>query len=349
MIRFENPQILYALFLLPLFILVFVMYLNWRNKALRSFGDFFVVNRLIPDASKGRKIFKFLLFLTAMLFLIFAMANLQIGSKLENVKRSGIDIIIALDVSNSMMAEDISPNRLERSKMAISRMIDKLENDRIGIIVFAGKSFTQLPLTHDKAAAKMMLSSISTNSVNTQGTAIGGAIHHAISSFDKNDFKNKSIIIISDGENHEDDPYSAAQVAQTNSILIHTIGIGSPEGVPIPLFRGNQRTGFRTDRDGNTVVTKLDEASLRRIASITGGTYVRATNTDLGLDHIFDEIKKMEKQEYESKVFSSYESRYPYFLSITILCLLLELFIFERKGKWFRDIRLFEVKENLKK
>jgi len=344
MIRFENPQFLYALLLLPVMFLVFAMYMRWKNKTLRRMGDYFLLLRLIPDYSKGRKIFKFILFSMATALTILSIANLQVGSRLEEVKRSGADIMVVLDVSNSMLAEDIRPNRLQRSKMAISRLIDRLENDRLGIIVFAGKSFTQLPLTHDKPAAKMMLQGISTNSVNVQGTAIGGAIHHALSSFDKNELKNKAIIIISDGESHEDDPISAAQTAQRSGTIIHTIGIGSPEGAPIPIYRGNVKTGFRRDRDGNTVMTRLDEETLRRIASITGGSYTRATNSDVGLDRIFDEIKKMEKGTYESMVFSNYDSRYMYFLAFAIILLLLEMLIYDRKGKWFRKFKLFEVK-----
>lgn len=345
MLRFENPQLLYALLLIPLMALVFALYLRWKNRTLRSMGDYFILLRLIPDYSKGKKIFKFILFATAIALLVFSLANLQVGSQLEEVKRSGADIIVALDVSNSMLAEDIRPNRLHRSKMAISRLIDNLENDRIGIVVFAGQSFTQLPLTHDKAAAKMLLQSISPNSVSVQGTAIGAAINHALNSFDDNDLKNKTIIIISDGENHEDDPISAAQTAERAGVVIHTIGVGAPEGAPIPVYRGGVKTGFRRDRDGNTVITRLDEETLRRIASVTGGTYIRATDADLGLDRIFEEIQKMEKETYESKVFSNYISRYQYFLGLALILLILESLIYDRKGKWFRNIKLFEVKK----
>jgi len=283
-----------------------------------------------------------------MALIIIGMVNPQIGSKLEEIKRKGVDLVIALDVSNSMMVEDIKPNRLARAKMAINRLIDRLEGDRLGLIVFAGKAFTQLPITHDHAAAKMFLQSISTNSVDVQGTAIGAAINQSIASFEENNLKNKAIIIISDGENHEDDPVSAAQIAAKNNIVIHTIGMGSPDGAPIPIYNGTKMLGFKKDNEGNTVVSKLDEPSLRRIASIGNGSYTRATNIDIGLDKIFDGIKNMEKKEYDSKVFSNYESRFQYFIGIAILLLIIELFILDKKSKWLNKIKLFEINKIIK-
>ncbi len=342
-IKFENPTAFYLLFLIPLMFIIFVWYMRWKNKTLRRLGDYYVLLRLIPDFSKRRMTLKFVIFSLAIVLIIFTMANLQVGSRLEEVKRSGVDIVIALDVSNSMLAEDIRPNRLERSKMAISRLIDRLGDDRIALVVFAGQSYTQLPLTHDRSAAKMMLQSVSTSSVSVQGTAIVGAIYHALNAFDDTDHKNKAIIVISDGESHEDDPISAAQTAERAGIVIHTIGIGSPEGAPIPIYQRGVKTGFRRDRDGNTVITRLDEETLRRIASLSHGTYVRATTADLGLDKIFEEIKKMEKATYETQVFSNYESRFQYFLFLALLLLLLDTLIYERKSKWVRKMKLFKV------
>jgi len=315
----------------------------WKRRALLRFGDYMVVNHLIPEFSPLRYKIKFSIFITALAFLILGMANPQIGSKLEEVKRKGVDLIIALDVSNSMMSEDIKPCRLARAKMAISRLIDRLESDRLGIIVFAGKAFTQLPITHDHASAKMFLETISPNSVNVQGTAIGAAIDQSVASFEKTNFKNKAIIIISDGENHEDDPISAAQTAVKNNIVVHAIGMGSPDGAPIPIIKGNQIIGYKKDMDGSTIVSKLDEETLRRIASVGNGTYTRATNIDIGLDKIFDDIKSMEKREYDSKVFSNYESRFQYFIGMSLLLLILELLIFDKKSKWLSKIKLFEI------
>lgn len=345
MIRFEYPAMLYMLLLLPVLAGVFYMNMSWKRRTFLKFGDYPVVSRLIPLFSPMRNRLKFYFFLTAIALLIIGIANPQIGSKLEDVKRKGVDLVIAIDVSNSMMAEDLKPNRLIRAKMAISRLIDRLEGDRLGLVVFAGKAFTQLPITHDHAAARMFLETVSTRSVNIQGTAIGAAIMQSLNSFEQTDFKNKAIIIISDGENHEDDPISAAQTAANNNIVIHTIGMGSPEGAPIPVFTGNTVSGYKKDAQGNTVMTKLDEATLRRIASIGNGTYTRATNIDIGLDKIFDEIKKMEQTETESKIFSNYESRFYLFIAAAILFLLLEHLIFEKRSKWLSKIKFFDVKK----
>ena len=321
------------------------MYRSWKRRTLLKLGDFLIVNNLIPGFSAIRNLVKFSLFILAVSLIIVGMANPQIGSKLEEIKRKGVDLVIALDVSNSMMVQDLKPNRLTRAKMAISRLIDRLENDRLGIIVFAGKAFTQLPITHDHAAAKMFLQSISTNSVNVQGTAIGAAINQSISSFEEGNIKNKAIIIISDGENHEDDPMNATEIAVKNNIVVHTIGMGSPEGAPIPVFDGTKMLGYKKDRDGNTVISKLDEQMLRRIASVGNGSYTRATSNDVGLDKIFDGIKNMEKKEYDSKVFSNYESRFQYFIALAVLILIIEFFILDKKSKWLNKIKLFEIKK----
>lgn len=345
MLKLEHPNFLYLLLLIPLFILIFWYYMSWKKRKLALFGDMSLVSRLVPEFSPARYWFKAAIFSTALLFLIMGMANPQIGSKLEEVKRKGVDLVIALDVSNSMMAEDIKPNRLARAKMAISRLIDRLESDRLGLVIFAGKAFTQLPITHDHAAAKMFLSSISPYSIDVQGTAIGVALEHAFKCFEENKYRNKAIIVISDGENHEDDPIGAAQMIANNGVFIHTIGIGSPDGAPIPEFSNNRMTGYKKDASGHTVMTKLDEATLRKIASIGNGTYTRATNIDIGLDKIFDDIKEMEKQQYESKVFSSYESRFQYFIGLAILLLILEMIISNKKSKWLNSITLFDIKK----
>jgi len=351
MIKFEHPNAFYLLLIIPLLIILFWAYMSWKMKKLMSFGDYAIVNQLLPEFSMARNWFKAILFFTALLFIILGIVNPQIGSKLEEVKRKGVDLVIALDVSNSMLAEDIKPNRLARAKMAISRLIERLESDRLGLVVFAGKAFTQLPITHDHAAAQMFLQTISPNSVNVQGTAIGEAIYQSLKSFENNESKentkqkNKAIIIISDGENHEDDPVSAAQMAASNDVFIHTIGMGSPDGAPIPVYSGYKMLGFKKDSEGNTVMSKLDETTLRRIASIGNGTYTRATNIDIGLDKIFDDIKEMEKQEFESKVFSSHESRFQYFIGFAIVLLIIEMAIFNKKSKWFAKFNLFEIKK----
>jgi Ca-activated chloride channel family protein len=274
--------------------------------------------------------------------LVFGLANPQIGSKLVEGERKGIDIMVALDVSNSMLAQDIEPNRLERAKQAISKLIDKLGNDRIGMIVFAGNAYVQLPITTDHAAAKMFLSTISTNVVPTQGTAIGEAIELSEKSFD-NETHSRVIIVITDGENHEDDAVKIAEGAAEKNISVYTIGMGLPQGSPIPeIDKYGRQTGFKKDRDGNTVVTKLNEDMLQQIAAAGNGIYVRANNTQAGLSKVFEEVNKLEKTEFESKIFSDYEDRFQYFIALSILFLLFELLIFERKSKLLSKIELFK-------
>ena len=344
MFRFENIDILYALLLIPVFIIIFWYVVRWRRSALKKFGELSVTGRLMPEISRGRPTFKFVLLMLAYAFLVVGMANPQIGSKLEKVQRKGFDLMLALDISNSMLAEDITPNRLQRAKQAISKLIDRLSNDRIGIVVFAGRSFTQLPITTDYAAAKLFLNTINTDLIIEQGTAIGSAIELAAGSFVKDDKKNKAIIIITDGENHEDDAVEQAKLAADNGIKVNTIGMGLPEGGPIPVYRGHTLIGYRKDNQGNTVVTKLDEILLQQIASAGNGVYVRANNTKAGLNKIFNEINKMEKKEYDSKLYSDYEDRFQYFIGFGLLLLLFELLTLERKNRYLSKIKLFERK-----
>jgi Ca-activated chloride channel homolog len=341
MFRFEHTEVLYALLAIPAFVLIFSWMLFWRKRALRRFGDWMIIKRLVPDMSVNRIIFKFFILMTAYSFLVIGLANPQIGSKLIEGERKGIDIMIALDVSTSMLARDIEPSRLERSKQAISRLIDKLGNDRIGIVVFAGQAYVQLPITTDYAAAKMFLSAINTNIVPVQGTAIGAAIELAAKSFDT-ETHSRAIIIITDGENHEDDPVKMAKTSADKGINIYTVGMGLPEGAPIPEFDAyNRQIGFKRDRQGNTVVTRLDEGMLQQIAAAGNGIYVRANNTQVGLNRIFEEISKLEKTEFESRIFSDYESRFHYFIALSLFFLLIEILIFERKNKWLRKIKPF--------
>ncbi|HOH98903.1 MAG TPA: VWA domain-containing protein [Bacteroidales bacterium] len=342
MVRFEHPEFLYALAVWPILILLY-LFLVWnRKKHLKSFGDIRLVLYLIPDYSPARQAVKFFLFFLAIGFLILAMANPQTGSKLEQVERKGIDIVIALDVSNSMLAEDIRPNRIEKSRQAISRLIDRLSQDRLGIIIFAGKAYVQLPITTDYAAAKLFLNSINTEIIPTQGTAIGEAIQLSVSSFPEG-AHGKAIIIISDGENHEDDAVGAATLAAEQGISVNTIGMGLPEGGPIPVFKGNILQGFKKDQSGNTVVTRLNEVMLQQIAAAGNGIYVRASNEDPGLDRIFDRMSKLEKSTFDAKTFSDYDSHYHYFVIIALLLLAIDIFISERRSRWFRHFNPFKI------
>lgn len=339
--RFGNPDFFWALLLIPLFIILFVWMMYRKKSALKRFGEYQFIKRLIPDISTNRLVFKFILLMFAYVLIIIGMANPQIGSKLEKIERKGIDLVIAIDVSESMLAQDIKPNRLQRARQAISRMVDELGNDRIGIVVFAGKAYTQLPITTDYSAVRMFVSNISTEIVPVQGTAIAEAINLAIDLFDESETE-KAIIVISDGEDHEGDVMQAAKNAVEKNIRIYTIGMGLPDGAPIPVIdRSGIQQGFKRDRNNNTVISKLDENMLKSIAEAGNGNYVRANNTQVGLRIIFDEISQLEKTEFESRMFTDYEDRFQYFLAPALLLLLIEFLIFERRSRRFRKVNIF--------
>jgi Ca-activated chloride channel family protein len=345
MFRLENIHYLYAYLLIPVFILLFVLMKQWRKKAIRSLGDPAVVKQLMPDVSTNKSGVKFIILLFVLALIILGIVNPQIGSKLQEVKRNGADVMIALDVSNSMKAEDLSPNRLERAKQAISRLVDKLEGDRLGIVVFGGEAYVQLPITTDYAAAKLFLETIDTDIIPTQGTAIGAAIRLSMESFGQDMGKNKAIIVITDGENHEDDALEAAKEAVEKGISVNTIGMGSPNGSPIPVYKNGTQTGFKKDKDGNTVITKLNEQMLEEIAGAGNGVYVHATNSETGLNAILDEVNKLEKKNFESKMYSDYDDKFYYFLIPALFLIIIELFINERKSKWIRQLNLFDTKK----
>lgn len=344
MFRFAHTDYLFLLLILPFLCILFLVTRYLKKKAIRSFGDLNIISQLMPDVSYSRPVIKFIFLIIALTGIIFAMAGPQFGSKLEKVKRKGVEIVIALDVSNSMMAEDIQPNRLERAKQAISKLVDRLSNDKIGLIVFAGDAYTQIPITTDYASAKMFLSSITTEIVPKQGTAIGSAINLGMKSFSPNDELNKALIIITDGENHEDDAVEAAKKATEKGIIVHTLGIGLPKGSPIPVKGKYGQQNFKKDSKGNIVISKLNEIMLRKIASAGNGIYIRATNTRLGLNSLLDEINKMEKEEIESKFYSEYDEQFQYIIGIVLFFLFLEFILLERKNKLLQSINIFNVK-----
>ncbi len=319
------------------------MVLKFRKNALAKFGDLKLLENLMPDVSVSRYKWKFFIIILALTSLILGIANPQIGSELKTIKRKGVEVIIALDVSNSMLAEDIKPNRLTRAKRAISKLIDDLNGNNIGMIVFAGEAYVQLPVTSDYASAKMFLNSINTDMVNVQGTAIGSAIELADESFTKNNDKNKALIIITDGENHEDDAIKLAKEANKKGIIISTIGLGSTKGTPIPIIDRFGRKDYRRDKEGKVVMTKLNEDLLTKIAVSGGGEYIHAGNSNFGLSSIVDNINNMDKQEFDSKVFSDYEDRFQYFIGFALFLMLLELVLLERKNKFTRGINIFKV------
>jgi Ca-activated chloride channel family protein len=342
MFRFGNINNLYFLIAIPVLLVLLVFVVYRKKKDLNRFGDREIIAQLMPEASSGRPVIKYVIQILAVIALIIGIARPQFGSKLREVKREGVEIIIALDVSNSMMAEDIQPNRLERAKQAIAKLVDQMVNDKIGLIVFAGNAYIQMPITTDYVSAKMFLSTISPEIVPVQGTAIGSAIELGSKSFTPMAESSKALIVITDGENHEDDAVQAAQLAAEKGIKVHTIGIGLPEGAPIPVTNPSGQKTYLKDRDGNIVVSKLNERMLQQIAAAGNGVYIRSTDTRLGLNTVFDEINKMEKQEMDVRIYSDYDERFQYAFGLALILLLADLFILERKNRWLSKIKLFE-------
>ncbi len=328
MINFANAQYLLLLLLIPVFFIIQAVVLGLRRRRIRKFGDEALVNAVMPSYSKAKVWVRLTMFSLGFFFVVIGLSRPQIGAKLKEHHTKGAEIMIVLDVSNSMLAEDYSPNRLERAKLAISRLVDKLRDDRIGLIVFAGNSFVQLPITTDYVSAKMFLNSITTESVPVQGTAIGEAINTAIRSFSAQSEKSRAIIVITDGENHEDDPVEAAKQAAELGIRVFAIGVGSPEGKPIPM-----NGELMKDREGNIVVTRLDENVLRDVAAAGNGVYVRAGNSEFGLNPIIDDIEKMEDEKYSSVVFEEYDEQFMYFLAIALMFFVIEMLVGDRRSK----------------
>ena len=338
--RFAHPEYFYLLLVIPVFSFLFIISRINRRRSLRLFGDHELVAQLMPSVSTARPIIKFIIWMLALTFITTALAQPQFGSKLLTSKRKGVELIIALDVSNSMMAEDIKPNRLERAKRAIAKLTERLRDDKLGLIVFAGQAYVQLPITTDYVSAKLFLDAINTSIVPVQGTAIGAAIDMARKSFSP-DFKgSKAIIVITDGENHEDDAVGSAKSARKDNIVVHTVGMGLPQGVPIPVG-GEGSRDFLKDKSNNVVITKLDEKMLTEIANAGGGSYIRANNTEVGLNNLFNEIEKMEKTTMDSREYSEYDEQFPLFLSIAFALILLDFMVLDRKNKWLRNFRLF--------
>jgi Ca-activated chloride channel family protein len=345
MFKFENTLFFYAFAIIPICIAIYIWYVYLTKKNLKKLGELGLINQLAPDVSKAKKNTKFILFIIGISFLILGISNLQTGSKMKDVKREGADIMVCLDVSNSMLAQDLTPNRLERSKIAIENMVNKLQGDRLGIIVFAGEAYVQLPITTDYSTAKLFLDGINTKIVPTQGTNIADAINKAVESFGKDEGKNKAIVIITDGENNEDAKESAvdaAEEASKKNIVIHTIGVGSESGVPIPNMIDGVVSGFKKDNQGNTIVTKLDPKILQDISAATNGVYVQASSADIGLDNILNKIAELDKKQLESKMYSDYEDQFQWFLGAALLFLVIESFLSERISKLWKKLNLFD-------
>ena len=338
MFRFADPTYLYLLIILP-FIAAFYIYSNYRRKRnIRKFGDPELLAKLMPEVSKYRPNVKFWLTFAALTLTIFLLARPQFGSKLETVKRKGVEVVIALDISNSMLAQDVTPSRLDKSKKLISKLVDDFDNDKEGLMVFAGDAFTQLPITSDYVSAKMFLESISPALITTQGTAIGKAIDVAMRSFTPQEGVGRAIVIITDGENHEGGAVEAAQEAAKKGIRVFVLGVGSPDGAPIPIEGTNE---YRKDNSGNVIVTRLNEQMCQEIAKAGDGMYIRVDNTNSAQRALNSEINKMAKTDVESKVYTEFNEQFQAIAWLILILLLVEMLILERKNPLFKNIKLF--------
>ena len=322
MIKFASEYYFFWLILLPVLAVLYLLYLAWRKKALKLFGDWDVIKKLTDGFSLKRLHLKFILALLTCFFLIIGLANPQMGTRLEKVKRRGVDVVIALDVSKSMLAEDISPSRLERSKQLISKLLDRMSDDRVALIVFAGNAYLQMPLTIDYSAAKLFLETINTEIVPTQGTAIAEAIKLSEESFEEEQEKYKTLIIITDGENHEQGPIDAAEDARKSGIITYTVGVGTKAGAPIPIFRNGRKINFVTDTKNNKVVSKLNTKMLKDIASAGDGKFFQLTSGTKEINNILDELSSMDKREFEDRIFTDFEDQFQWFVGAGLLMLL---------------------------
>lgn len=340
----EEKIYFYLLAIIPVVILLFALLQLWKKRTQKKFADAPLLKRLSPDSSTFKPLLKLITLLLAFTCLSFALVNPKLGTKLETVKREGVDIVFAMDVSKSMLAEDITPNRLEKSKRLISETINQLAGDRIGIIAYAGEAFPQLPITTDYAAAKMFLRGMNTDMLSSQGTAIGDAINMAIGYFNDEEQTNKILVIVSDGEDHERTIDRPIEEALEKGIRIVTIGVGTAKGGPIPIKRNGITETFKKDRQGEVVITKLDEDTLKEIAEESNGAYIDGKSTSEVVSFMKDFLGQMDKKEFETKQFADYKSQFQWFLGAAILFLILDLLFLERKTAWVRKLNLFNEK-----
>ena len=345
MFELEEKIWFWALLVIPVLFLLFLILQLWRRNTQKKFAEAKLLKRLSPNQSIFKSVLKIIVLSLAFACFAIALVNPKIGTKLETVKREGVDIVFAVDVSKSMLAEDIAPNRLEKSKQLVAQIINNLASDRIGIIAYAGKAFPQLPITTDYAAAKMFLQNMNTDMLSSQGTAINEAINLAKTYFDDEEETNRVLIIISDGEDHSDVAADVAEEASEEGIRIFTIGVGDVKGGPIPIKRNGIILNYKKDKEGETVITKLNEETLKNIADEANGVYINGTNTNEVVEAIRDILNKMDKTEFEAKQFADFKDQFQWFLALGIFFLVIDIFLLERKTSWLKKLNLFN--ENL--
>ena len=341
MFRLDEKIWFWTILVIPAIVLVFILVQVWKKSAQKKFANLALLKRLSPNQSLFKSVLKLVVLCAAFLFLVLALVNPKIGTKLETVRSQGVDIVFAVDVSKSMLAEDIAPNRIEKSKQLVTQIINSLGSDRVGIIAYAGKAFPQLPITTDYAASKMFLQNMNTDMMTSQGTAIREAIELAKTYYDDEEQTNRILVIISDGEDHEGDVAEIAEEANDQGIRIFTIGVGNENGGPIPIKRNGVILNYKKDRNGETVITKLNEDTLREIAQEANGVYINGSSTSEVVDTIKDLLDKMDKKEFESKQIADFKDQFQWFLGFGILFLFIDIFLLERKTEWLKKLNLF--------
>jgi Ca-activated chloride channel family protein len=344
MYQIEEPTYFYYLAIIPAIVVLFLLVLWWKKRIQKRFADPKLIQKLSPEKSTFKSFLKLIVFCFALFFLIISLANPKMGTKLETVKRQGVDIVFALDVSKSMLAEDIAPNRLEKAKQIITKVIENLGSDRIGIIIYAGSSYPLLPITTDYAAARMFLQNANTEMVSNQGTAINDAIERALSYYDNDEQTNRFLVIVSDGEDHQENTLDLAKEAAKKGIKIYTVGIGTAKGGPIPLKDNGRVVAYKKNNEGTVVVTQLNEQILRDIANVGNGKYINGNKTQETIATIKEVLEKAEKNEFETKQFSDYEDQFQWFVGIGLLLLIIDVTLLEKKTKWVQKLNLFNEK-----
>lgn len=346
MIQLDEKIYFYLLFILPVIVVLFVLLQIWKKRTQSKFADSLLLKKLTPSKSHFKSTLKLILFLLGLAGLTLGLVNPKIGTKLETVKREGVDIVFAVDVSKSMLAEDIAPNRLEKAKRLVSEIINQLASDRIGIIAYAGQAYPQLPITTDYGAAKMFLQNMNTDMLTSQGTAINAAIELATTYYDDEDQTNRVLFIISDGEDHsEGSALDAVEEATEQGIKIYTIGVGKTKGAPIPIKRKGVVESLKKDQQGEVVITKLNQEILIDIADDGNGEYIDGSNTEEAVEYIKEQLLQMDKKEFEAKQFADYKDQFQWFLGAALFLLFLDIFVLDRKTEWLRKLNLFEEKE----
>jgi Ca-activated chloride channel family protein len=345
MIQLDEKIYFYLLAIIPVIVVLFVLLQIWKKRSQKKFAHLPLLKRLAPDKSSFKSSLKLILLLLGIALLVLGLVNPKIGTSLETVKREGVDIVFAVDVSKSMLAEDIAPNRIEKAKRLVSEIINQLASDRIGIIAYAGQAFPQLPITTDYGAAKMFLQSMNTDMLTSQGTAIDQAIELATTYYDDEDQTNRVLFIISDGEDHsEGATLKVVEDATDAGIKVFTIGVGKTKGAPIPLKRKGVLESLKKDAQGEVVITKLNETILMDIASDGNGEYIDGSNTEEAVEYIKEQLNQMDKTEFEAKQFAEYKDQFQWFLGGGLLFLFLDIFVLDRKTKWLRKLNLFNEK-----